>query len=354
MRYRLLLMVSLLLSVQLLSAKTQVSGQLINDASQVLQGGVSEGFSRRTFANLGLEYSFSENTSVYAGAQLLRGDNGSDDVGDIQAYSNIDEAEFNRIYEVWLQHHFSDIGLRIKLGQVDANNEFAFVLHSTEFLNSSMGVSPTIAELPTYPLPRMSLNLHWQTDNRNTVSTGIYSDQSNEFADLFNIGQWTHEFDKATLMLGAWYKSGGVVPAYALLDSIDNLPTTSAEGYYAGAWGDFPYLLFGAARAGWFSQIAYSSPSISSVSKHLGAGVQWYDTHGETGNIAGVGLSHIVTSNRLHNTLAKNETALEIFYRWQLNKHIALKPDLQYIIGPAAKPAADNAWIVTLRTEFTF
>ena len=40
-----------------------------------------------------------------------------------------------------------------KAGRIDANTEFAALHASEEFLNSSMGYSPTIWGMPTYPLP---------------------------------------------------------------------------------------------------------------------------------------------------------------------------------------------------------
>ena len=46
-------------------------------------------------------------------------------MGDAQGFSNIDSYPMNRIYELWFQQSLAQSELRIKLGRIDANTEFA-------------------------------------------------------------------------------------------------------------------------------------------------------------------------------------------------------------------------------------
>lgn len=330
-----------------------VSGTIINDASQVLDGGLSEDFSRRTFGAIAFAYSAKNGLRFYADAQGFRGDNGSESVGDLQAYSNIDENEFTKLYEVWLEKEFDDIGLRIKVGQVDANTEFAFVEHASEFINSSMGLSPSISEIPTYPAPSLSFNAFLQTTASASWALGVYSDDSNEFEDVFSIGQWNKHIQQLDVSLGAWYKSSGVAHIAPGLKQNDNL-VGSAEGYYATLGGSLNFSIFDASSAGWFAQLAYTPAKYSAITSHIGGGVQWYGVHGEENNVFGLGFSYAKINKEAELLAPSAEMALEVFYRFQLNKHVALKPDLQYIINPGSNADIDNALVFTLRTEVSF
>jgi porin len=79
------------------------------------------------------------------------GDNATtDDVGDIQGFSNIDADGRTQITELWYEQVFANELVRVKFGKMDANSEFDFVDHGGEFLASSPGFSPTILGFPTY------------------------------------------------------------------------------------------------------------------------------------------------------------------------------------------------------------
>jgi len=330
-----------------------VSGMIINDASFVLDGGITEDFSRRTLGVLALSYTAKKGLSFYADAQIFRGDNGSLSTGDIQAYSNIDENKLSKLYEIWMQKEFDDLGLRIKVGQVDANSEFAFVEHGSEFLNSSMGVSPSISELPTYPLPTVSFNAFLQTSPSTTWSLGVYSDESNEFDDVFSIGQWNKRINQINVALGAWHKTGGVSQILSEpLQDVDSLG--SAHGYYATFGGSVNLSLFDSQNAGWFTQLAYTPARYSAITSHLGAGIQWYGVHGEQNNVFGMGFTYAEVNKDAVVLAPSAELALEVFYRFQLNAHIALKPDIQYIINPGTNANINNALVLSLRTEVAF
>ena len=46
----------------------------------------------------------------------------------------------------------------------------------------------------------------------------------------------------------------------------------------------------------------------------------------------------------------KTETAIEMFYQYQLTDNFMIKPDIQYIVNPAAMDSPiDNALVGTLR-----
>ena len=70
--------------------------------------------------------------------QNQNGRNGSDKLtGDVQGFDNDDADGRTQVSELWYQQLFFVDKLRIKVGKVDANTEFAFPEYGTGFLNSS-------------------------------------------------------------------------------------------------------------------------------------------------------------------------------------------------------------------------
>src|SRR6202012_3334120 len=66
--------------------------------------------------------------------------------GFAQTPSNIDAAPLLMLYEAWAQQSMFDEKLGMKAGRIDANTDFDVVSTAADFLNSSMGYSPTIME----------------------------------------------------------------------------------------------------------------------------------------------------------------------------------------------------------------
>ncbi len=62
---------------------------------------------------------------------LFQNQNGPDasaqDVGDFQAFSNVDADGRTQVAELWVQQVLSNGGIRIKFGKFDVNSEFAYV-----------------------------------------------------------------------------------------------------------------------------------------------------------------------------------------------------------------------------------
>jgi carbohydrate-selective porin OprB len=112
--------------------------------------------------------------TAYASLYYHAGQHGGDHTGDAQGFSNIDAPSRTYLYELWLQQELLRGKLRLKAGRVDANTEFAVVENGADFLNSSMGYSPTILGFATYPQPRPSLNVFYQATRHIYAKAGLY------------------------------------------------------------------------------------------------------------------------------------------------------------------------------------
>ncbi len=329
------------------------SATIIQDSSYVASGGLDEHqVTHRALGIFSFEYRLDDSIKFYADAQVQRGDNGSDVVGDLQAYSNIDEDDLNKIYEVWVEKSFNEGELRFKLGQVDANSEFAYPVHGEEFINSSMGFSPTISYLPTYPTPRLSINAFWKASQNTQFAIGHYADENNRLDDSFTIAQWTQQLGSVNATLGAWHQSGGIAP---LIESPENeaFLETNADGLFAVLSGDLDAQFFKSTSTNWFAQYGSSDDKTSEVDTHIGAGLVWYGVNQREDDMLGIALTHIKISPLLFNQYKKNETSVEVFYRYQLNDYFAIKPDIQIIANPAARIEAEDAVVFTMRFELS-
>jgi carbohydrate-selective porin OprB len=66
-------------------------------------------------------------------------------VGDLQFVNNSDAPPGRtQVSEYWYEQRLFEDVLRIKLGKMDANNDFAYVDYGGEFINSSPGFPPII------------------------------------------------------------------------------------------------------------------------------------------------------------------------------------------------------------------
>lgn len=309
------------------------------DASYFSIEGSNENTALRGLAELSLSHT-QNNTDYFISAQMLRGDNGSDEVGDIQAFSNIDEAEFSKLYEYWVQYSPESLDGRFKVGQVDLNNEFAFAENAGDFINSSMGFSPTIAALPTYPVPALSL-IYTQRITEHVSVAGAVSagDGNNSFDDTFYISEMSFRNDSLTLKAGAWHHTGSV-------DRLDKGGASHTQGWYALVEGHI-----GHTELGYFLQYGDTDQALSIISRHIGAGIIKSCNIGNQPVTLGLGLTTVNLSEHA-NTQRSWEKVLELFAKFEISEHVTLKPDLQYIMSPSGDNR--NELVSTLRVDVAF
>ncbi|MGH7908106.1 MAG: carbohydrate porin [Candidatus Binataceae bacterium] len=72
-------------------------------------------------------------------------------VGDLEIFDKLNYTPFLQAAELWYQQKLFKGRLRIKIGKVDANDEFSVIDNGLPFLSSSTQVSPTIFVFPTIP-----------------------------------------------------------------------------------------------------------------------------------------------------------------------------------------------------------
>ena len=108
--------------------------------------------------------------------QQQGGRNGSDVLtGDVQGFDNADADGRTQIAELWYEQLLLDNRLRVKVGKVDANSEFALPQNASAFMNSSFGHAPTLNPwMPTYPDGSTSFNVFVYPERWVYAGVGVY------------------------------------------------------------------------------------------------------------------------------------------------------------------------------------
>lgn len=313
-----------------------------------------------------------EGATFFLGFHTQEGQDGSEETGDLQAYSNIDSDDFTALYEVWYEQVFLGGDLRFKLGKIDANSEFAFVDFGGDFIHSSPGFSPTLFTLPTYPDPAFGAVAFVGENEGAYAGLGVFDGALQEGVPTGTRGPKTLFGDPADLFFigeagTRWGGGGGLLPGRVALGVWHHTGTfaTFAGGTRSGATGFFlvfDQLLYeensGADDGqglGLFAQLGLAEEDLSAIDQHLGVGLEWRGLLPDRDDdVVGLMASYAGLSDEPGAGFTEDaEVAVELFYRVQLNSHLSVKPGVQHIANPGGAGLGD-AWVLTLRLEAFF
>lgn len=160
-----------------------IDGTWIGDESINLFGGAKPGQQAlQNLLNLSVEINL-EKAVGWEGAQLFsnfqnhRGINAHTLAGDEQIVDQIDAIpipERTQLSELWYRQDFFNDRARVKLGKMDANEDFAFVSNANHFIHNAFGNPTTILWLPSYPDTATGINLFVYPDKKSFVGFGLY------------------------------------------------------------------------------------------------------------------------------------------------------------------------------------
>ncbi|MFH1743167.1 MAG: carbohydrate porin [bacterium] len=297
-----------------------------------------------------------------------------DHVGDFQVLSNMDADDYKQVSEFWYRHVFFDESLWVKLGKMEANEDFAFVDYGGEFINSSAGFSPTIP-LVTFPDQDWGVVLGIEPTAWYSMNIGVYQGRPNggrsigstldnlygpmvmvEPAFHYQIAEYPGHF-----RVGGWWNGDG----FDEFDKNDPNPGAFDEsyGWYVTwdqeVWKENPEEEEDEQGLGLFAQYGWSPEDRSEAGRYVGGGVQWAGPiPSRDEDIVGFGAFHVDFSDELTPTddvgfEGNGETAFEVFYKAQVAGWMTIKPDVQYIANPGSV-GNDDALAVGVRCEITF
>ncbi len=215
----------------------EIEGSYTLGWSDVVGGGADEGSAFQQWIDVNVTLDLNamwglEGGTVFIDFLTTNGRSISEHAGDIQGVSNLETDTVDQIAEFWYEQWLADRVVRLKVGKIEGNSEFAFVDSASDFMNGSAGISPTVFTIPSAPDTSFGFNLFlypsetWyagfgfydgaaavdgvRTGNRGP-STFWSSSQSN---DYFYIGEVGHTWEtlgsmyEGRLAAGVWHHTG--------------------------------------------------------------------------------------------------------------------------------------------------
>jgi len=283
------------------------------------------------------------------------GDNGGDYVGDAQGFSNIDDVSRTRLYEFWYAQKLADDRLRFKVGKIDANSDFAVVGVAGDFLNSSMGYSPTILALPTYPEPKPGITVLTIPKQHYQAAAGWFRVGGGLDMVILEGGRdWLAPRElPGRFSLGTWRLTGSI-PCF------DGDEVGSTQGIYLvteqTVWHRSRPQPAGTQEVSAFLQYAHANGGVSRFTQHIGAGVvvsglsasRSHDAFGVAATT--VRFTDVPEAGYQHD----RELAVETYYKIGLGRFFALVPDVQFIHHPGGLLMQKDAVVLTPRVNISF
>lgn len=296
--------------------------------------------------------------TVLASFQWAHGGDPSEGLNVLQPLSGIDSERRLQLGRVWYEQEFESTKTHVRAGKIDANSLFAFVDSGAQFLHSSMGFSPTIFLMPSYPDAAFGVTL--------VQSFGLLGVRAGAFdgsfargvgtgehglgplldggSDYFFVGETDATWSTGRLALGAW-RSTSELPRF------DGGSEDGTDGYYGTAeqriWASTG---IEPDRLDAFLQFGHADREVSIFEDHLGLGLAWSSPAGYRQPSAGIGISRASLSRAEDSGFsASSETAVELYYGFEPFRWVRLKPDLQWVKNPGGDASRPDLWVATIR-----
>ena len=353
----------------------RINSSILIDNVYNAHGGLNSGASSIGLFDFSAKYApfsqgFLRNTSVYARFLKTGGKAVSENlIGDVQIASNIEGRASRFVYELLLTQRVGNLNFYV--GLHDLNAEFMLSTYAGDFINSSFGIFPAVSlniPIPTFPVTSLGgvMLYSWPTI---TIASGIYN-LNHDYVNEDEFVLENHLFKKGFLALseiryqfniagylsgeykiGAFYKD--CHPPEGILIS-EGCIATKTYGLFFIADQDL-WILSDSRKLAMFGQAGIVPRHSNFAPNYFGLGFTLI-TENERffPDFLGLAMGSVMLNsyNTLHeNHVYKRETVIELSLKKKLMKHIALQPDIQYIVNPSG--VYTNALIGILRLHIS-
>ena len=257
-------------------------------------------------------------------------------VGDFQGVSNIEAGNLSFLYELWYKQNLGKFEFTV--GLQDLNADFATNEDGAMFTNSSFGIHSSIADNvapPIFPLTALGANVKWNLSDTFLWEAAVFDGTPDDFETNPYNTEWklsknqgylavTELQIKKSLLRGRTgnYKFG--VYYHQHNDTIA-LEQKNGGFYFVGDQqiSDNLYV---------FSQIGLCPKKMNKNNRYLSIGINCRGLIDSRKNDQfGIAIAYA----GIHDSKVGSETAIEATYKFEINKNVYLRPDIQYIINPA-------------------
>jgi porin len=270
-----------------------------------------------------------------------------------QLYSNIDAPSRTTMYELWLEQKAAGSKFRLKLGKFDSNTEFAVVESAGDFLNSSMGFSPTIVNFPSYPEPKPGAGVFFSPIKNHEVKMGLFQSAGSGTLSLMEPGRrWSTKNDlTGRLSIGYWRIDGAIT-------KFDGNQVPATQGVYSvfeqGLWRQTLKRHDGERVLSTFLQLGQADGDVSAMSGHVGGGlILQAPFSSRPGDFIGVGATRARLAAPASKSDTDEELILETFYKAVLAKNFVFEQDFQYLHQPKGISLSSGP-VISSRLIFAF
>jgi porin len=323
-------------------------------------------------------------------------------VGDAQGVSNLEAPAGWQLYEAWFQQNLLDSRVSALVGRYDVNSEFYRLQSATLFLNSSFGVGPEFSQSgrggpSIFPDTSVGARLAFKPVRNVVLRAAVLDGEPVDRPDgghrvfargdglllvgeaaflsrpvsdgrpvgsRFRIGRGagSRPYD-GKLAVGGWYYTA----------KFDDLSEQELDGRPVGRRGSAgAYVLAdevvyrSAARSSRqvnvFAEFGFGDSRVNRFGFYGGGGLLFSglfpalenDELGLAVAIARNGAHFLELQRRNAVPVTGTETTLELTYLLQIGKHLALQPDIQYVLHPGTDATRKNGLAVALRFEMSY
>ena len=312
-------------------------------------GGLENGGGYLGYAKIGMGADLWKGASLYVGGGTTHGITPSEMfIGDYQVVNNIEAGNHAFMEHFSLQQSFGKFS--IKVGLQDMNENFAAIDAAGEYLNSSFGIHPAIStnmSVAIFPLTGLGAELHYDINDNWHVQVAVYDGEIPSFEDdnFYNLN-WRLNKDEGALFIGEgqYIRDNGTYQLGAFYHTAEK-----KYGFYVNAeqevWNNETRSLKPFVQASFANGISATSNLTTENYFHLAAGLNLEGVFSKKNlDMAGLAFTSVFLLDK------KAETAIELFYQYQITDNLLIKPDVQYVVNPAGLDIpVDNALVGTLR-----
>ncbi len=339
--------------------------------------------------------------TFFVGLLNIHGGHPSAFVGDAQGVSSLEGPARWTLDEAWLQQNLLANRISILVGRYDLNTEFYRLQSAGLFVNSSFGVGPEFSQSgrsgpSIFPDTSVGARIAWKpaTDVvlRTVILDGVPVERPDgrrlfapgdgmlvvaEVAYLvrqtstasprtptFRLGRMSglHPYT-AKVALGAWHYTGEFPDASETLPGGQPLLHRGSSGLYVlGDQTLYADASHPARRLTVFEQYGVGDGRVNHFARYAGAGIvmsgpfraRENDELGVAVAAARNSAQFAAQESDAGIPITRGETTLECTYLTPLTSHLAVQPDLQYVIHPNTQRDRKNAVVAMLRFELSF
>jgi porin len=275
-----------------------------------------------------------------------------------------------QLANVWYQQELFDGAFRAKFGKIDPTTEFGYSNATAGYMNLGSLYPMTFLTVPTYPYSSLGGVAYVYPCENFYVGAGVFDanftwDQfvpDDQFDDVWAAGEAGLTFKTMGPFCDVRFAFGGRYDS-SDFTHFDTGAIESAYGLYGLAEGricsgdctcsaddasdDCGLWLFG--------QWSYADPSVIEPQLHYGGGLALHGVcAGREADKLGLYVGRMHYSGSPSVGIQGQETAIELFYAFQVTPSVTFTPDIQFLLDPGGDESVTDPIVFSMRLELDF